>query len=138
MKNINILAPINNLGYGVASTNICRALSKRGSNISFFPIGQPAFSSQQEADSITPMLKAQGSFDCNAPCLKIWHEHSMGERIGKGKFVGFPFFELNKFDPPRKIHLSSCDEIIVASQWAQEIVEKGKSLPLRLMSPPLA
>ena len=124
MKNINILAPINNLGYGVASLNICKALSKRGSNISFFPIGQPAFSSQQEAEAIGPLLQAQGSFDCNAPCLKIWHEHSMGERVGKGKFVGFPFFEVNRFDDLRKNHLSSCDEIIVASQWAQEIVKR--------------
>jgi glycosyltransferase involved in cell wall biosynthesis len=123
-RNINILAPVNNLGYGVASINICNSLSKRGVSISLFPIGQPSFSSQQEADSITPLLHAQGSFDCTAPCLKIWHEHLMGERIGKGKFVGFPFFEVNKFDAPRKTHLSSCDEIIVASEWAKEIVER--------------
>ena len=45
-----------------------------------------------------PLIEAQGSFDCTAPCLKIWHEHLMGERVGKGKFVGFPFFEVNKFD----------------------------------------
>ena len=123
-KNINILAPINNLGYGVASINICKSLSKRGSNISLFPIGQPVFSSQQEANDINPFVQAQGDFDSSAPCLKVWHEHSMGERVGRGKLVGFPFFEVNKFDPPRKNHLSSCDEIVVASQWAQEIVEK--------------
>jgi len=123
-KNINVLAPVNNLGYGVASINICKALSKRGSNISLFPIGQPNFSSQQEADDISPLLQAQGSFDYKAPCLKIWHEHLMGERIGKGKFLGFPFFELNRFDDNRKNHLSSCDEIIVASEWAKEIVER--------------
>jgi len=123
-KNINILAPINNLGYGVASLNICKALAKRGSRISFFPIGQPVFSSQEEANEISPLLQQQGSFDCTAPCLKIWHEHSMGERVGTGKFVGFPFFEVNKLDEFRKNHLSSCDEILVASRWAQEIVEK--------------
>ena len=124
MKNINVLAPINNLGYGVASTNICKALSKRGANVSLFPIGQPDFSSQEEADIIGPMIQAQGVFDHTAPCLKIWHEHLMGERVGSGKFVGFPFFELNSFDAPRKNHLSSCDEIIVASEWAREIVNR--------------
>lgn len=124
MKKINVLAPINNLGYGVASLNICRALSKRGSKVSLFPIGQPSFSSQEEANEMSPLLEAQGSFSHTAPCLKIWHEHLMGERVGKGKFVGFPFFEINKFDDSRKNHLSSCDEIMVASDWAKDIVEK--------------
>jgi len=123
-RNINVISPVNNLGYGVASINICKSLSKRGLSISLFQIGEPHFSSQDEADSIVPLLEAQASFDCTAPCLKIWHEHRMGERIGTGKFVGFPFFEINKFDDHRKNHLASCDEIIVASDWAKEIVEK--------------
>ena len=124
MKSVNIIAPVNNLGYGVASINICKALAKRGIRVSLFPIGQPSFSCEQEALDISPMIQSQGSFDPKAPCLKIWHEHSMGERVGTGKFVGFPFFEINKFDAARKNHLSSCDEIAVSCEWAKKIVQQ--------------
>ena len=124
MKRINVIAPVNNLGYGVASINICKALSRRGIEVSLFPIGQPSFSCEQEAMDIGPMIQSQGAFSPTAPCLKIWHEHSMGERIGTGKFVGFPFFEINEFDDARKNHLSSCDEIAVSCEWAKAIVEK--------------
>ena len=122
MKNLNIMTPINDLGYGVAGKNICKAMSSIGYKASLFPISQPNFSSQEEADTFGPMLRQSQTFDKNAPCLKVWHEFSMAERIGKGRMLGFPFFEINKFDSQRKHHLSSCDDVLVASKWAQEIV----------------
>ena len=122
MKNLNIMTPINDLGYGVAGKNICKAMSSIGYKVSLFPISQPNFSSQEEADTFGPMLRQSQTFDKNAPCLKVWHEFSMAERIGKGRMLGFPFFEINKFDSQRKHHLSSCDDVLVASKWAQEIV----------------
>ena len=124
MTNLNIMSPINDLGYGVAGRNICKALSKKGYNISLFPIGNPEFSSQEDADALGPMIGNSASFDADAPCLKIWHEFSMGERVGRGRFLGFPFFEINKFDAARKNHLASCDDVIVASKWAEEIVNE--------------
>ena len=122
MKNLNIMTPINDLGYGVAGKNICKAMSSIGYKVSLFPISKPNFSSQEEADTFGPMLRQSQTFDKNAPCLKVWHEFSMAERIGKGRMLGFPFFEINKFDSQRKHHLSSCDDVLVASKWAQEIV----------------
>ena len=123
-KKINLLAPINELGYGIAGKNIAKALHEYGYDVSLFVIGQPNFSSQEEADYFSGMLKAAKFFDNKAPCLKVWHEFSMAERVGNGRFIGFPFFELDKFDDVRVHNLSSCDDIIVASQWAKEIVEK--------------
>ena len=40
-KNINIIAPINQLGYGVASLNIVKSLSSMA-NVALFPIGSPS------------------------------------------------------------------------------------------------
>ena len=97
MKNLNIMTPINELGYGVAGKNICRAMSSIGYKVSLFPISRPDFSSQEEADIFAPMLRQAQTFDKNAPCLKVWHEFGMAERIGKGRLLGFPFFEINKF-----------------------------------------
>lgn len=118
------MSPINDLGYGIAGKNICRALNSIGYNISLFPIGDPNFSSQEEADYFNPLLKQSSKFDINAPCLKIWHEFGMAERIGKGRMLGFPFFEVNKFDDRRKHHLSSCDDVLVASKWAEKIISE--------------
>ena len=118
------MTPINELGYGVAGKNICRAMSSIGYKVSLFPISRPDFSSQEEADIFAPMLRQAQTFDKNAPCLKVWHEFGMAERIGKGRLLGFPFFEINKFDNQRKHHLSTCDDVLLTSKWAQEIVNK--------------
>jgi glycosyltransferase involved in cell wall biosynthesis len=124
MKNLNIMTPINDLGYGIAGKNICKSLKKEGYNVSIFPIGEPSFSSQEEADELSLMLKEGASFDVEAPCIKIWHEYDMAQRIGRGRFIGFPFFEINKFNEIRQHQLSSCDDVFVASEWAKEVINK--------------
>jgi glycosyltransferase involved in cell wall biosynthesis len=118
------MTPINDLGYGVAGRNICKSLSSKGYNLSLFPIGNPSFSSQEEANFFSYMVNNGASFDVDAPCLKIWHEFSMAERVGRGRFIGFPFFEINKFNDVRKNHLASCDDIFVASKWGQNILKE--------------
>jgi len=126
-KKINLLSPINDLGYGIAGKNIARALEEYGYEVSLFTIGPPNFSSQEDAEYFSKMIQNAKFFDKDAPCLKVWHEFSMGERIGSGRFLGFPFFELDKFDDVRIHNLSSCDDIIVASKWAKQIVEEQVS-----------
>lgn len=123
MTNINVMTPINDLGYGVAGYNVSKALHELGANISLFPIGQPQITlDQTQANLIQVLVDRQSEFDHAAPCLKIWHEFSMAERIGSGPLYAYPFFEIDKFDDRRKNHLKSCDGIFVASQWAKDIV----------------
>ena len=119
MKKINLMCPINPLGYGVAGKNICKSLEDLV-NVYLFPIGNMEANDDLEkfAD-----LAARQDFDNKAPCLKIWHEFDMATRVGCGKFFGYPFFEVNKFDFKRKHNLESCDSVIVASEWAAEIVK---------------
>ena len=45
----------------------------------------------------------------------------MAERIGSGKFIGFPIFELDAFSDLEKHHLSSCDHLFVCSEWAKQV-----------------
>lgn len=122
-KKINVSCPLNDLGYGIASKNIVRSLDK-SADVSVFPIGPTGLSSQSEVSLFSGLVEKQFSFDADSPCLKIWHENQMAERIGRGRFFGFPFFEIDRFDKARKSHLGSCDEIFVASDWAKEIVER--------------
>ena len=124
--NINLMAPINQLGYGVAGINILKALQSKA-NVSFFPIGQPQVTNQADADAVRKGMETAQTFDPQAPCIKIWHQNQMSERIGSGKFIGFPIFELDTFNDLEKHHLSSCDEWMVCSNWAKDIIQSSVS-----------
>ena len=119
---LNLQAPINQLGYGVAGVNILKALYEDGVEVSFFPIGQPQVTNEEDAYAVRRGMRLAQTFDPQAPCVKIWHQNQMAERIGSGKFIGFPIFELDTFNDLEKHHLNSCDELMVCSQWARKVV----------------
>lgn len=113
------MAPINSLGYGVASLNTLINL-RNFFDISLFPIGN-----SQEIAQIFPQEIARArTFDPEAPCLKIWHEFDMSVRAGRGDLVAFPFFEVDEFNDQKKHHLSQCDKVITSCEWAADIVRK--------------
>jgi len=117
---INLQAPINQLGYGVAGINILKALQKKA-EVSLFVIGQPQVTNQEDANAVRKGIETASTFDPNAPCIKIWHQNQMAERIGSGKFIGFPIFELDVFNSMEKHHLSSCEHLFVCSEWAKNV-----------------
>jgi glycosyltransferase involved in cell wall biosynthesis len=124
---INLQAPINQLGYGVAGLNILKALQAQGVEVSLLPIGQPQVTNQADADAVRKGMQTAQMFDPQAPCVKIWHQNQMAERIGSGKFIGFPIFELDTFNDLEKHHLNSCDEWMVCSNWAKDIIQSSVS-----------
>lgn len=122
---LNLQAPINQLGYGVAGINILKALQAEDVEVSFFPIGQPQVTNQADADAVRKGMATAQTFDPTAPCVKIWHQNQMAERIGSGKFIGFPIFELDTFNELEKHHLQSCNELMVCSKWAKDVVDSN-------------
>lgn len=124
--NINLMTPINQLGYGIAGLNILKSLQKRA-NVSLHVIGQPQVTTQADADAVAKGIDTSKMFDPQAPCIKIWHQNQMSERIGSGKFIGFPIFELDTFTDLEKHHLSACDEWMVCSNWAKDIIQSSVS-----------
>jgi hypothetical protein len=50
--NINVVAPINQLGYGITGLNVVKTLNQ-DNNISLFMIGQPQVTNQEDADIIS-------------------------------------------------------------------------------------
>jgi glycosyltransferase involved in cell wall biosynthesis len=120
--NVNLIAPINSLGYGVSGQNISHALTQAGATVSLFPIGP--IEVEEGRKTLIEELKANASeFDTNAPCLRIWHQNDLAEFVGRGLHIGFPIFELDKFNAREKHHLNSVDRIFVASEWAKGVVE---------------
>ena len=121
--NLNLIAPINQLGYGVAGINTLKALQEEGVNVSFFPIGQPQVVTQEDAEAVKRGMESAKLFDPNASCVRMWHQHDMAQFVGRGKHIGFPIFELDTFNELEKHHLNSCDELMVCSRWAKGVTE---------------
>ena len=71
---INLQAPINQLGYGVAGINILKALQAEDAEVSFFPIGQPQVTNQADADAVRKGIQTAQTLEPYAPCVKIWHQ----------------------------------------------------------------
>ena len=126
-KNINVISPINPLGYGVAGLNIVKELHI-DNNVCLWPMGQPQVTSQEDMMCIAKLVNNSHRFDYNAPCLKIWHQHDMAQFVGKGKHIGFPFFELDEFNDQEKHSLNSLDQIFVTCDWAKEIIQSETSV----------
>ena len=66
-KKVNLMAPVNSLGYGVAGLNITKELSKI-CDVSLFPIGNPEATTQEDADVLQKCVNNQESFDAKSPC----------------------------------------------------------------------
>lgn len=120
---VNLICPINDLGYGVASLNIFKALINDNIDIALFPLGQIQVNDEEDAHIIRNALIRSKYFDVNAPCVKIWHQNDMAQFVGKSMHIGFPFFELDEFNDHEKHHLNSLDKIFVASEWAKQVCE---------------
>jgi glycosyltransferase involved in cell wall biosynthesis len=119
--NINLNCPINSTGYGIASLNITKELSKID-NISLFPIGQSSVQNKEDYELITRLLSNQDILDPLAPCVKIWHQFDLATRIGRGKYFAYPFFELDTFNDREKLHLTIPDQLFVSCQWAKDVM----------------
>jgi len=122
MQDVNVIAPINQLGYGVVGTNITKSLSKLA-KISLWPIGSPE-ASNEDIDILKQCMVNANFPNFDSPCIRIWHQHDMSQFVGRGLKIGFPIFELDKFNEQEKHHLSYLDKIFVCSEWAKEIVAK--------------
>ena len=118
---INLIAPINNLGYGITGLNVLKSLSRKA-EVSLWPISQPQVTSQEDAEVVQRAVNNAETPDWSAPCIRIWHQHDMSQFVGRGEKIGFPIFELDEFKPIEKHHLSYLDKIFVCSEWAKDVV----------------
>ena len=125
---VNFNSPINSLGYGIASTYLLNALSKT-TKVNLFSIGPIEVTNQL----INQALENVKTADFTAPTVKIWHQHDLISRVGRGKYYAFPFFELDNFTDVEKINLRCPDEFIVASEWAKNILQNFVEQPVNVV-----
>ena len=118
---LNIVSPINQLGYGIAWLNLCKELDKIDP-IALWPIGHPEVTNVDDRKVVIEMLENAKMPDFRADCIRIWHQHDMSQFVGHGLKVGFPIFELDNFNQIEKHHLGHLDKIFVCSEWARQVV----------------
>lgn len=121
IHSINLQAPINKLGYGVAGTNIYLELAKLA-DINLYPIGGMDYDIKHQNSIAYGVNKGILTPNFTAPSVKIYHQFDLASRIGKGCHVGFPFFELDTFKDNERRHIDGCDKLFVSSEWAKRIV----------------
>ena len=124
---INIIAPINQLGYGITGLNLSKALHQV-SDVSLWPISTPQVTNQLDSDLVSRMLNNSLRPDFSAPCIRIWHQHDMSQFVGNGLKIGFPIFELDAFTNIEKHHLGHLDKIFVCSHWAKDVISDNISI----------
>lgn len=122
--NLNFISPINVLSYGVAGTNIIKELAKLDVNIALWPIGAASVNSNDK-DIFQTCINNTAKYDVNAPCIRLYHQFSLDQFVGKGPHIGWPIFELDKFNEVELHHLKNCDKLFVCSQWAKTVIENN-------------
>lgn len=123
---LNVRAPLNSLlGYGHAAINIVKALSD-DVLISLMPIGSPYLTTDDGALFQKMINERFDTFSAYNKSLTIWHENMLFDALpSKNETIGFPFFELDIFDVPRKRSLECVDRIFVTSQWGQNVLRSN-------------
>lgn len=123
---VNLIAPINNLGYGVVGYNVLKALCEVGHSVSYWPIGQKfTWENDPKATAIiTETIENAATYNSEAPSIRIWHQYQLDMFPGKGERIGWPIFELDKFSDKELHHLRNVDRLFVCSDWAKRVVKQ--------------
>lgn len=122
---LNLSAPICSSGYGLVSSEILQALQKERVDVALFIIGP--MECQEGFQQAVSMAERKSSFwSRHAPSLRIYHQFSLAQHVGKGAHLGFPIFELDTFTPQEVHHLRSQDLILVATDWARGVLERNQ------------
>lgn len=124
MKKLNFIAPINKVSYGYSGFNILKQLVSTV-DVAYFPINPNLeLDNNFETTWIEKIYQTgqlTGGYK-DAPGIRLWHQHSLDMFPHCSKRIGFPIFELDDFIQQEKNHINNCDELIVCSNWAKEVI----------------
>lgn len=120
---LNLMSAFGYTGYGIAGFEVYKQFCQNKIDVALIPYGPHGRTGVEESKLIDQGVNKL--FHHDAPCLNIWHQFALDKRVGKGKYVAFPFFELDRFNQKELHHLAYPDELVVASRWAQDILKNN-------------
>lgn len=121
--NIILQGVINQLSYGQVCWNYLKELVK-DNRVYLFPIIDGSITPLPNQLDIVKKCSNIADIKRDDITLKIWHQHELFTRVGKGKYFAMPIFELDGFNSIEQASLQFPDELIVNSKWAASIIEK--------------
>jgi glycosyltransferase involved in cell wall biosynthesis len=117
---LNLVAPLNGLGYGVVGYNVLKALIEMGEDVSYWPIGRAEWDSP--APFVQKAIERAKTYNDMGPSVRIWHQNDMAMMPGDGQRFAFSIFELDTLSPVERHHLGSVDGNLVCSKWAAQVL----------------
>lgn len=127
LDRINLICPINHLGYGVVGLSILKGLLRAQIDVAYWPIGRIEAGAEDQK-LVEEAIQQQKTFDGHAPSLRLAHQNHLAEHVGSPR-VGFPIFELDRFTDIELNHLRGQDRLLIASDWARTVIENNKAAP---------
>lgn len=113
---LNLQIPVNDTGYGRHGFYTAKTLIKLGVDLTIQPIGPTPIT---ELGKHPELLRAMGQAkDPATPSLKIFHQWT----FDKDDKIGFTVWELDRLSERDIKSLQNLEHIIVASEWARQIV----------------
>jgi glycosyltransferase involved in cell wall biosynthesis len=123
---LNLICPVNTLGYGVVGLNLLKALSQHHS-VAWWPRGSTECSFQDK-----PLLQrcrdAAAFYNGRAPSLRIASAGALDQHVGKGVHAALPVFELDSFTGRELHQLQQQDVLFTPSQWSASVF-RSNGLP---------
>jgi glycosyltransferase involved in cell wall biosynthesis len=137
MKEINIVAPLNSLGFGVFSYGYLRVLGDDPNiKINLQPLGSDANKNWPGATEAKQIAESFGvkrydefiSRPLNPDCktLVIWHPGAIADFAFGDRVVGYTHFETNGFkhQDVEKMKVPRIERILVSNPWAVSVLER--------------
>ena len=123
--NINFMAPINDVSYGIVGWNLLKELDKIANpTLWAVPNINNVHPTEENHEVVKRCLGRQQNFDYDAPSVRLWHAMDMAQHVGRGIRWGFPIFELDTFPANEVQHLEWLDGILVCSEWAKGMIDE--------------
>ena len=134
---MNIMTSLSNTGYGIVGKNIALALHRLEESFSIFPFGnQIQANSDKEVEILrAAAMRSKDDFDVDAICLAVWHQFDLAKRVGRGPYMAYPFFEMDRLSKADIKHLQVPDFLVSPSEWAAAIIERDADRECYVINP---
>lgn len=118
---ISVYGPVNNLSYGLVTTNIVHNLMELGQEVQLYPINPHNIECEPQYQHNIQNAISLSQFFIDCPAIKIWHqwEHSVFPK--NTKRIGYPIFELDTLTEFERHNLNSLDLLFVCTEWAAKV-----------------
>jgi len=117
----SFIAPYCRTGYGVVGAHLLREFTQLGVPVAYFPLGHVDRSIVKN-DQLGAAMDRQGQFDDAAPSVRLSQQFDLALHVGRGPRIGFPIFELDRFNASERHHLERQDRLIVTCEWARTVL----------------